>query len=311
MELKSPLRLRLHLTSDCNQDCKFCYNTYHNKNEYITWEDFKLVSDMITDAEVFKISIGGGEPLLHPQFIEMYKYISERAFLPPIILTNGSTYDESLINKLVLLNASSQYGPLRVHVSLDSIESADGMHSSVSKTMEFIDRLIKSGTKPNIGCVVSKTNIDKIPNLVERYIHKTHFVFMPLMILRHNYRWAIENSPTQEQIEKLSIELNRLGLNTDLVREFAFDQYQTSNATGDNTCKGCSAAYTQLAIRPNLDVYACDIIPDIILGNLRKQSFTDIWQGNRARLIRSVREPICHDFRLIERLVNEVNTITD
>ncbi len=89
----------LEPTSSCNLACDGCYR----ENEK---DSHKNLSDIKKELDVFEkkrtsdcISIAGGDPLLHPNIIEIVKEIYSRK-LKPILNTNGLALDVPLLKKL-------------------------------------------------------------------------------------------------------------------------------------------------------------------------------------------------------------------
>jgi len=68
-------RLRISVTDNCNFNCKYCTNEgqIHNQNRFIDIDFIRRLSDSIKDRDIYikKINITGGEPLLHPRFLEV------------------------------------------------------------------------------------------------------------------------------------------------------------------------------------------------------------------------------------------------
>ncbi len=85
-----PFRIYIALTNHCNRTCPWC-STYSSPlgNTFITLEKFiELCSRDIQ----FEVQLEGGEPTLHPKFIEMVNYANNiNKCTKIIIVTNGTT----------------------------------------------------------------------------------------------------------------------------------------------------------------------------------------------------------------------------
>lgn len=88
------LMFEVHITEHCNLNCKYCFHfSPIAKEEYLPLEEYER--DLIRLSELFngtmhRITLLGGEPLLHPQVIEFIK--TTRKYFPIgviKILTNG------------------------------------------------------------------------------------------------------------------------------------------------------------------------------------------------------------------------------
>lgn len=89
----------LEPTSACNLACDGCYR----ENIHNSHKSLKVVKEEIEtfirlrNADGF--SIAGGDPLMHPQIVEIVKMISEKG-VKPIINTNGNTLTMELLREL-------------------------------------------------------------------------------------------------------------------------------------------------------------------------------------------------------------------
>ena len=76
------LRVEWNLGKRCNYNCTYCGNELHNKtSDHMSWEVYTATIDKIVEAsngKKIKISFTGGEPFVHPQFIDMLKYAKEK-----------------------------------------------------------------------------------------------------------------------------------------------------------------------------------------------------------------------------------------
>ena len=109
------------ITSACNLDCPICY--VHNKNDgafHMGTEDFKRVLGHLRDdhgGDLDIVNFTGGEPTVHPHFLEFLELAHLAGIHRVTICSNGIRLarDESLVQRLAALNA-------RVALSFDSFE---------------------------------------------------------------------------------------------------------------------------------------------------------------------------------------------
>jgi len=102
------------LTHRCNQKCEFCYDASQVINETtksdISFETVEKITNFLAksfeDTSSFKITLSGGEPTLHPSFLEIVEQISNAGFLINI-LSNGQTFaDKDFMEKVLKYNVS-------------------------------------------------------------------------------------------------------------------------------------------------------------------------------------------------------------
>ena len=89
----------LEPTAACNLSCDGCYR----KNEKNSHKSLKIINE---ELDVFTrlrqcdgVSIAGGDPLMHPDIIEIVKSVKQRN-LKPIINTNGLALTKELLHQL-------------------------------------------------------------------------------------------------------------------------------------------------------------------------------------------------------------------
>lgn len=97
-------KINLHIIERCNFACKYCFahfgqNKMLRKDEWIT-----IIDNCINSGKINEINFAGGEPLLHPDFIDMVKYIAEcnKSSANKIkcsLITNGSLLNEEWIKE--------------------------------------------------------------------------------------------------------------------------------------------------------------------------------------------------------------------
>ena len=88
----------LEPTAKCNLACEGCYRA--NVNQH------KSLAEVQSDLDVFDryrnadgISIAGGDPLTHPQVVDIVRTVAERGW-KPILNTNGLALEEELLRDL-------------------------------------------------------------------------------------------------------------------------------------------------------------------------------------------------------------------
>ena len=98
--LSAPLDVHIAITNKCNLRCPYCYANDKNFLEHndMTLEQIINVIDKCVDANIFKISWSGGEPLCRPELFEILKYAHKKGFKQSII-TNGILIDIAELNR--------------------------------------------------------------------------------------------------------------------------------------------------------------------------------------------------------------------
>jgi len=86
----APEFIDISITKRCNMKCGYCYQSAGEESVDIDTDRlFDIVDIMVKeDAHPYQVAIGGGEPSLHPEFVDIIKGFYERKIIPNIT-TNG------------------------------------------------------------------------------------------------------------------------------------------------------------------------------------------------------------------------------
>ncbi len=132
MEQLIPKQIDIETTSYCNLKCKYCPSLSKDANvQHMELKLFKSIIDRVN----FKTTIVpwlNGEPLMHPNYAEMIKYITARD-LPCYITTNGTIWNEELFQHITDITSCYQ-----IIFSLDGIW--DKKSQSIEKARPGSDR---------------------------------------------------------------------------------------------------------------------------------------------------------------------------
>jgi radical SAM protein with 4Fe4S-binding SPASM domain len=111
-----PLYAKIEITQRCNLSCPKCYRTSLVKELEMNFDQFKEVIDKLGSGLCEVWTHGFGEPLLHPQYLEMMEYVRDKGMIFGVA-TNGSTSFFNDWNKVVEL---LKLKPTKVRFSVDA-----------------------------------------------------------------------------------------------------------------------------------------------------------------------------------------------
>lgn len=157
---------QIEITGCCNMKCKHC-RAVNEKNIFMPINKIKLILDFVVANmnDLFNLTISGGEPLLHPEFIEIMRLVRQYPFKEIVITTNGSLITESLLEKL----DEMEFSDLTLQISLDSIHANvhDENRNSKGSFEKAIDSLKQIVKWHNISSSVRMTINPKTINEIE------------------------------------------------------------------------------------------------------------------------------------------------
>lgn len=143
-----PRQLIIETTSRCNLQCKFCPNLEDKNKQDMDLELFNSIIEKINNPNITVIPWMNGEPLLHPDYLQMLKKITSKN-LRCYVTTNGTIWNDEIAKTLTKKNSIYQI-----------VISLDGLHTIPNdRTIE----LSRPGTSRNqvIASIKSYVNFTR------------------------------------------------------------------------------------------------------------------------------------------------------
>lgn len=84
----APELLDIKINDYCPFGCPACYQGSTTEGGHGKLEDIIYLADLAQQAGVFEVAMGGGEPTLHPHFLEILQAFSERGIVPNFTTRN-------------------------------------------------------------------------------------------------------------------------------------------------------------------------------------------------------------------------------
>lgn len=256
----------LELTYRCTEHCIHCYaDDETNTRQELKLEDYQKILDELKEMGCISILLTGGEPTLHPDFLEIAKYAKEKGFLVDIF-TNGLVAD-SLLKQMIELKPNSisfsfYGGTAAVH---DNVTGIKGSFEKSLRTMMFCKC---AGVDTYIKSVVMKQNISDFEELLK--LGK---------LLQIDITTSLTISPTHcgksaEPFRLLSVEQYLSTI--ELQKQY---HYLPESVEEERADYFCNAGRNQLSIDPYGGVYPCNGM-QLLLGNVNEKSLKKIWNNS-------------------------------
>jgi mycofactocin radical SAM maturase len=227
--------------------------------------------------DIFYINIGGGEPLLREDILDVLGYADQKK-LPVQLSTNGTLVNEEIAAFL------SRMEDIRIQVSLDGSSSRlnDTIRGSGSfeGALNAIKLLSSRGIETSVNFVATNLNFHDLESCYQ--LAKSYRAAFRVSRLRPSgmARSFYENY-------RLSTEQNK--------QLYCWLQEHPDVSTGDsffflsvlgkplNSMNSCGAAAMTCSIAPNGDVYPCAFLMDEErAGNIRQEKLSKIWRNSRV-----------------------------
>ncbi len=165
-ERRAPLNGSIELLPLCNLNCKMCYirlskSEMEDIGRIRSAEEWLKVGKQMQDAGVLFLLLTGGEPLLHPEFKDIYLALFKMGFFITIN-TNGTLIDEDMVAFF------QKYKPRRINITLygkdeDTYRNLCRNEYAYKKTINAIQLLKKAGVQVQI-------NISLVPEIRDQLL---------------------------------------------------------------------------------------------------------------------------------------------
>lgn len=136
MKPEFPESIDLKITNCCNNNCEFCYA---NSSKLGKHGDKLFIKNIISQMQPYtEVAIGGGNPLEHPDLIEILEYAKERK-----VICNLTLKDIDVINHTEFINSLYQNNLIKaIGISPSNIETLSKLKDISLIRFDFILHLI-------------------------------------------------------------------------------------------------------------------------------------------------------------------------
>ena len=274
--LRAPLYVAWQITNECNLACLHCIEESGPgkafKDELSDEMVFEVLRQIIDD-QVPYLSFSGGEPMLHPRFFDMVKYVCERG-AELKIETNGHYLSPENCARL------RDYGVKAVQVSLDGASAATFQRMRVrgnfDQTVQGLKNLTAAGVPLEINYSPTSFSAHEVGQAVDlaAEVGAISFYTGRTMYTGNAVKTWNKLTPTDEQYDQLfetlyektafyegrmRVHFHEMGLLDEL-------RYRLHNPAA------------LLIVLPNGLVKLINALP-FVCGDLRKESLADIWKN--------------------------------
>ncbi len=272
--LAAPICLTWEMTYACNLRCVHCLSSSGTRApDELTTAEAKRLLDEWAEMRVFYINVGGGEPMVRPDFFELTEYALSRR-IGVKFSTNGTLMDRAAARWI----AAADY--LDVQISLDGVDAGvndairgDGSYLGARRAMEL---LAGEGFRFKVNHVVTRRSVDRLDELHEMVTGLGGQ--LRVTRLRPSGRGRL----TWEQLRLTQAQGRQvyawLRAHPDVLTG---DSFFHLSALGDplDGLNLCGAGRIVCCVDPRGDVYACPFVlaPEFLAGNVRRSGFARVW----------------------------------
>ncbi len=259
----TPPSLQIEPTNFCNARCICCSSSISPRPKgYMDLSLFKKIIDDASRIGVKRIHLYlHGEPLIHPQILEMISYVKAKS-LALVITSNGMRLDSRISNAV--------------------------LKSGIGFEDQFIISML--GSSKNIHEKIMRgVNHEKVIENISNFIELRNKLRKNGPIIETVFYSMSENKIEESEYEKYwrgNVDHVKLG---GWISENFMEHNQPQKSTRHRQ-KTCIQIWERLTIYWNGDVALCcqDINGEWILGNLRDQSISEVWTSEQLHLVKKI-----------------------
>jgi radical SAM protein with 4Fe4S-binding SPASM domain len=258
----------ISISNHCSKGCSFCYKNSTANDSFMNVEDYAFVLNAMQHSQwgnVFQVAIGGGEPLEHPNFIEIIN-VTRSFNIIPNFTTNGKLLEDNLAEKI-----ASSIGALAI--------SCQDMNQL---NLEKIFILSKFRIKTNIHFLLNSQTITQAIDILNGSYNKMLSGINAIIFLTHKPVGRAKELDMLCSNEDFITFVNMIDKSRCNIK-IGFDACFVPNLmrytkTNPNIIEACECAYFSVYIDENMNVKPCSFTNDDTESfNLKEYSFDEIW----------------------------------
>ena len=187
---KRPLNsFHLEITARCNNDCRHCYINLPAgdptaRERELSTEQIMDIADQAVSLGAMWCTISGGEPLLRPDFPDIYLGLKRKGLLVRVF-TNATLISEEHVQLF------KRYPPRNIEVTVYGV--AKGTYEAVTRRpgsyqafMRGLDLLLENGIKVRLKAMALRSNLHEVAEIARFCRGRTYdyYRFDPFLHLR-------------------------------------------------------------------------------------------------------------------------------
>lgn len=204
----APELVDVKITDFCPYDCPFCYQGSTGNGKHAPMGYIKSLIRVLSDMKVFEIAIGGGEPTLHPDFVNILRTAKD-AGITPNFTTRNLTWLSDLKRRDSILSYAGAFAY--------SASNANDIHHLANLLDATSENMYPEHSRANVHIVMGTNNEPNFRSMLkvahDRSLRVTLLGYKPLLrgntYVAQDYRWwikAVEELTNKYECPTLSID---------------------------------------------------------------------------------------------------------
>ena len=263
--------LELEITTECNQNCQYCYNR-ENKHINMPLKDIIKYLKFAEENGVQVVVISGGEASLHPDFTNLCEMIRRDKFKIPRIVVQSNGFIRNIDLKYIKVFDS-------VHLSYE-LDDTSSRSISTEDNLELAKVFNSKGIYTYLFSTITKKNLKNIENVVTNANEAGVDIGFNICCDTGNNKDLLLSCTEKEAICRKMIEFEEEGKilpfknpMTSIIRGRCSDNYLGIRG-------GCTAGIGSCVVSADGEVFPCPFFR-FSVGNLKNESLEDIWLNSK------------------------------
>lgn len=276
-----------HITQACDLHCKHCYDR-SSRPPVALPRGLAILDELrgfCLDRQVRgQVSFSGGNPLLHPNFLELYQGAAERGLMTAIL---GNPTSREQLEAILAIQPPGFF-----QVSLEGLEAHNNEirgRGHFQRTLDFLELLRELGIYSMVMLTLTRDNQAQVLPLAELLRDKVDlFTFNRLAMVGEGAKLlSVRPADLPAFLADYLAAAGKnpvLSLKDNLLNIIRHGQAQP--LFGGCAGYGCGAAFNFLCILPDGEAHACRKFPSPI-GNINRQRLVAIYASEAAQRYRA------------------------
>jgi len=267
-------------TNACNARCVHCSSDAAKRlpGELTTEEARRMFADLAR-LGIFDVAVSGGEPLTRPDIFEVMEFARSQGIRIGLG-SNGSTITPKVVERLKRLGLD------RLQISIDGLpethDRARRWPGLFARSRRAIKLGVEGGLRVHVCFTAHRMNHTELPELIDQAVEWGIRRFnMSRLVPTGRGDAALDLTPAEWERLVAVFEEKRREYRDRI--DFSTHLAQLVLAAPELTCDsgfiGCQAGIGQGCIDSLGNVSPCVMLP-VPLGNIREQSFDDLWENS-------------------------------
>lgn len=150
----------------CNQRCSFCPCTKEEKSfRYMDFQELKnSIEKLKNELEITEVVLSGGEPTLHPNFLDIISYLNELEIKITLLTNAEKLYDRKFVDEISNRISVTNFTIITTIHSQDESahECVNGSKGSFIRSIEGLKNVAQTGFHTIVKHCITKENYKEL-----------------------------------------------------------------------------------------------------------------------------------------------------